>query len=165
MCFKCGSHEYLSGEVYRSCRNCKQSYVDHRHLFRFRLNFCLWLPITIPLSIFYMVIAGAIAAVTCGCCCCLCCGAPSEIDDEDTRNEASPIVKDRVTYRPIEATITVLATIFYPIVASLNMCGISCCLRLFDQDGNDASGTSAELDFDLAEPRLESDGLSHVERV
>lgn len=126
MCFKCGSHEYLSGDMLRSCSNCRQSYVDHRHIGRYRTRLLLILPLYVPLAIVYIAISVSIAIVTCGCCCCLGCGSAIE----EQSSEKSP--KTNANLRPIEATKIVMAIIFLPLVDLLNQFGFLCCCVLDD---------------------------------
>ena len=65
MCYKCGTHEFLTGKVIRTCSNCKQGYVDHRHYARYRFHLLLILPFHLLLSALYMAVIVPFAIITC----------------------------------------------------------------------------------------------------
>ena len=88
MCYKCGTHEFLSGKVIRSCSNCKQGFVDHRFYSQYRCRLFLILPIHLILSIVYMVMAAVACVLTGGFCCCFYCGT-REWDFEGEKDHAS----------------------------------------------------------------------------
>jgi hypothetical protein len=115
MCFKCGSHEFLSGQMLRKCTRCNQGYIDHhRYFWRFLLTCCLSLILYILISFLYIAISGALVVVTCGCCCCLGCGVTGENDVE--KNEASATMNaNTIVFRPIKGMIHVMIFIFLPI--------------------------------------------------
>ena len=81
MCFKCGTHMYLTGRLgndnasmIRECLKCQQSFVDHRHRRAYRCLLILLLPVCLPICIIYASMAALLAVGTGGCCCCLGCG-------------------------------------------------------------------------------------------
>lgn len=154
MCFKCGSHLYLSGDMVRSCSNCRQEFVDHRQIWKYRLAICLTLPLYIPLSLLYTGFMAALTLATCGCFCCFGCGAVFKTDEGDDDDNDTP--KASGSLKPLLATQTVLAMIFLPVIDLVRHCGLECCCGLAIP-GLDAMGTSAGSsddgsDFDDAIP-------------
>ena len=135
MCFKCASHEYLSGDMIRSCSKCNQEYVDHRQLLRYRMAIGIRLAVYIPLVILQMIWLMVMVGATCGCCCCMFCGLTKDEDDADETNDSSLSSK----FRPIRAIKEVMLLPFHPIVAMFPFCRFVCCGYL---DGH------SEDDFD-----------------
>ncbi|KAL7571875.1 hypothetical protein ACA910_002947 [Epithemia clementina (nom. ined.)] len=87
MCFKCGSHLFLTGKEIRQCANCRQSYLDHRydHIHRRRSLCCL--PLLLPLYIIYTTVMTVVALASfCFCCCCGC----TAYLDTDTPSRQTP---------------------------------------------------------------------------
>ena len=73
MCWKCGTHLYLTGDQVRQCHACMQSYLDHRYLHIHRLRTCLLLPIMLPWCLVYTALMTTMALISaCFCCCCAC---------------------------------------------------------------------------------------------
>ena len=82
-CWKCGSHEHLTGVTIRTCSRCDASYVDHRHLATYRCYIILLFLGLLPLSLLYIAFTLLLSLLTCGCCGALCCtgtnkGSPQE---------------------------------------------------------------------------------------
>jgi len=121
MCFKCGSHDYLTGEMVRSCSLCSQNYIDHRYIWRYRITLFFTVPFYIPICIIYIVFTTVLALLTFGCCCCLCCGM-RECDDEAGE-------KTTVQFRPREGIAAVFSLIFMPAIDLGRQCGLECCQR------------------------------------
>jgi hypothetical protein len=143
MCFRCGTHLYLSGDMIRSCKKCEQNYIDHRHIWAYRLTLCLSLPIYIPICVMHILVMGAMALATCGCFCCLGCGV--QVDKGET------------SFEPFKAIRTVLAMVFLPAVDLSRQCGIPCCCGL-DVPGIEASNTSTTvLDNDDSDDDAETE--------
>ncbi len=127
MCFRCGSHEFLSGEMVRSCSKCEQNYIDHRYIWRYRMTLCLSLPIYLPICILYVVVMASLAIATCGCCCCLGCGLKGVLVDDE---EVPTKVREKIIFRPVEGIRTVLGMILFPVIDLFNQCGFPCCLQI-----------------------------------
>jgi len=90
-CFKCGSHEHLTGTSVRSCSKCKQSYLDHRYMWTHRMYVLCSVPLYIPFCVIHILVMSILALGTVGCCCCLFCGLRKESvgddnDDNDDKN-------------------------------------------------------------------------------
>jgi len=66
MCFKCGTHAYLSGTMIRRCERCRRDYRDHRYDHIYRIRLVLFLPLLLPMIVLYVALA-AVAAVVTGC--------------------------------------------------------------------------------------------------
>jgi hypothetical protein len=128
MCFRCGTHRYLSGEMVRSCRKCDQNYIDHRYIWRYRMTLCFSLPLYLLFCIIHIVVIGILALATFGCCCCLGCGVKAESEE-------------KISFEPLKATRTVMSMIFLPAVDLARQCGIPCCCGL-EVPGLEASNTS-----------------------
>lgn len=67
MCFRCGTHDYLSGKLTRFCSQCRQGYLDHRYLGRLRIVYCVCFPFLLPIFAIYSALA-LIAVLLSGCC-------------------------------------------------------------------------------------------------
>jgi hypothetical protein len=131
MCFKCGTHVHLSGGMIRTCENCKQNYVDHRHAWAYRFTLCLSLPLYLPCCIIHVLLTGLIAILSCGCCFCLGCGTQIKEKDGSTASRSC---------NPLYGTRVVLAIVFLPVLNLARQCGLSCCCEL------DVSGIAAVSD-------------------
>eukprot|EP00977_Amphora_coffeiformis_P023684 scaffold13933_cov219-Amphora_coffeaeformis.AAC.11 len=70
MCYRCGTHQHLTGKVIRSCSKCKMSYMDHRHECAFRFRLIIFLPLIVPCFVAYVILMGVLAIVTGGFGCC-----------------------------------------------------------------------------------------------
>ena len=121
MCFRCGTHIHLSGDMIRSCEKCQQNFVDHRHIWAYRLTLCLSLPFYLPICLVHILIVGIMAIATCGCFCCLGCGtAVKEVDGS----------REERTFSPLKGARVVCAIVFLPAVDLARQCGIRCCCEL-----------------------------------
>ena len=91
MCYKCGTHQYLTGHVIRTCSHCRQGYVDHRHDNLYRRRLLLGLPFLLPGWMLYSLATGCLAVATgCFCCCFLCGwegGEEEELQETQEREE------------------------------------------------------------------------------
>lgn len=86
MCYKCGTHEHLTGKVIRTCSQCSLSYLDHRHEMAYKCRTLLSLPLLLPTFLLYVVLMAVLAVVTGGFGCCFGCGrclANNNGDDDD----------------------------------------------------------------------------------
>lgn len=135
MCFKCGTHSYLSGEIIRTCKNCEQNYIDHRHVWAYRLTLCLSLPLYIPICLTHILFTGAVAIATCGCFCCLGCGIQMD--------------KGETSFKPVKAIRTVLAMVLLPAIDLARQCGVPCCCGL--EIPESSADPATELDHDGSE--------------
>ena len=70
MCYRCGTHQHLTGKVIRSCSKCKMSYMDHRHECTYRFRLIIFLPLIVPCFAAYVILMGVLAIVTGGFGCC-----------------------------------------------------------------------------------------------
>jgi hypothetical protein len=118
MCFQCGTHVHLVGDMIRTCEKCKQNFVDHRHIWAYRFTLCLSLPLYIPFCIIHILVTGLIAILSCGCCCCLGCGIQVKENDGATASRS---------FKPLKGTRVVLAVVFLPVLDLARQCGLSCC--------------------------------------
>ncbi len=75
MCFKCGTHQHLTGKVTKQCSQCQQAYLDHRYLWHVRLYYCLTLPFALPFVLAYAAIMLGLVLMSLCCCGCFGCGA------------------------------------------------------------------------------------------
>lgn len=155
MCFKCGTHEYLTGEkMIRTCEKCQQNFIDHRHIWSYRLTICLTLPLYIPACIVHIIFMSIFTIITCCCCCCFGCGiTKNQHDEQGGTNDGDGDDDDRQrrrqstghVFKPIRAFRTVFTMIFLPILEIMAQCG--CCSCLDDDEGdttnNDHNGTHA----------------------
>lgn len=115
-CFRCGTHIYLQGEgMVRDCSKCQKSYIDHRHIGKYRLCIGLWVPLLLPFYISYITMTIGFAIVTCGFFCCLGCGIRK---DKKT---------DSIIFMPVMAAREILNFVFLPFVDLSRSCGIPCC--------------------------------------
>ena len=150
-CFRCGSHEFLTGEMMRSCSKCEQNYIDHRYIWRYRLTLCVSLPIYIPLCIFHIAIMAVLAIATCGCFCCFGCGLKMA-SEENIESPHAPSAKGIAVFRPILGLKTVLAIVFLPLIDLAHQCGVPCCCSL-ELPGVEGRGT---FDDEMSEDDDES---------
>jgi hypothetical protein len=147
MCFKCGTHQYLYGKsMVRNCRNCDQSFIDHRYIGRYRLIMCLALLLYLPFYTLYVIVVGAFALISCGCCFCLVCGIQNKRPGKKHQEvcvsiKTKTIVEEDFEFRPKIGVQTVLWMIFMPFVDLFQQCGISCWCALqenhFEDDSDD----------------------------
>lgn len=143
MCFKCGTHRYLEGEsMVRNCRNCNQSFIDHRHIGRYRILLCIAMPFYLPFYLLHVAVVGALAVVSCGCCCCLGCGiqqkpqnANKSKETRDCSSTSKPSLEDEFVFRPRLGAHTVLNMVFLPFVDLFHQCGFSCCCTILKRSG------------------------------
>lgn len=77
MCYKCGTHIYLSGTVIRSCSSCRQGFIDHRRYCAYRFRLLLLLPVHLTLSAIYFAVMTVAFCFSCGFGCCFCFGTRS----------------------------------------------------------------------------------------
>lgn len=70
MCYRCGTHEYLTGKVIRICGQCHQGYVDHRYEYMYRLRIIIFLPLLVPAFMLYSILMIVLAILTIGFGCC-----------------------------------------------------------------------------------------------
>lgn len=75
MCYKCGTHIFLTGKVTRFCSRCQQGYLDHRYVWWIRFYYCLVLPLALPFIIVYMAVAAVAVIATMCCVGAFCCGS------------------------------------------------------------------------------------------
>ncbi|GAX24001.1 hypothetical protein FisN_26Lh064 [Fistulifera solaris] len=75
MCYKCGTHQHLTGKVTKQCSQCQQAYLDHRYLWHIRLYYFLTLPFALPFALAYVAIMLGLVLVSLCCCGCFGCGA------------------------------------------------------------------------------------------
>jgi hypothetical protein len=146
MCFQCGTHVHLSGDMIRTCDKCKQHFVDHRHIWKYRCTLCLSLPVYIPFCIIHILLTGLIAILSSGCCCCLGCGTQVKEKGGSTASRS---------FNPLKGTRVVLAIVFLPVLDLARQCGISCCCEL-DVSGIATSDTM--LDDEESDEEGGSDG-------
>jgi hypothetical protein len=149
MCFKCGTHQYLHGKsMVRNCRNCDQSFIDHRYMGRYRVLICLALPLYLPFYLVHVILVGSLAMISCGCFCCLGCGIQkkktrSEDQEELGSIKSKSVVEEKFEFQPRRGLQTVLFMIFMPFINLFHQCGISCCCAIRHwqenqfEDGND----------------------------
>ena len=138
MCFRCGTHVHLSGDMIRSCERCQQHFVDHRHIWKYRFTLLLSLPVYIPVCIIHIVVVGILAIATCGCCCCLGCG--SQVNGMQAKGGSNSSRSGSTTdtsdsddsrqFRPLIGARVVLGIVFLPVVDLLRQCGLQCCCEL-----------------------------------
>ena len=164
MCFKCGSHEYLSGDMVRSCSKCNQGYVDHRQLWRFRLTLVIRLAIKIPVAILQMAVLLVIVVATCGCCFCMCCGYALENDHAENMNNTND-ASSSSEFRPLTAIKEVTLLAFSPVIDVLPICLFACCGCEGVQDGTAGSGTHSEDDFEVFETDVSHDSLENTDNA
>lgn len=112
MCYRCGKHD-LTGTTIRVCKNCDRSFVDHRHIWKYRLLLCLSLPLLIPFVIVYVAITASIAIASLCCCFCQCVGL--EMDEEGDKSYSLKRGAARVTLM-----------VFLPVLDLLGSCGADC---------------------------------------
>jgi hypothetical protein len=146
MCFKCGTHLYLSGDMIRSCEQCQQNFVDHRHIWAYRITLCLSLPCYIPFGILHILVMGLLAIATCGCCCCFGCGtqikpkggttttttttSTGTSNTENNTNTTNNNEASKREFQPLVGIRLVLGLIFLPVVDLARQCGFRCCCEL-----------------------------------
>ena len=70
MCYRCGTHEYLTGKVVRTCGKCQQGFLDHRYQCIYRFQILLWMPLLIPCFFIYAILMIVLALLTGGFGCC-----------------------------------------------------------------------------------------------
>jgi hypothetical protein len=122
MCFKCGTHLYLSGKMIRNCSKCQASFVDHRYNVQYRMRMCICLPLMLPGWILY-VVASTVMAILSGCfCCCFGCGAHARDVALGETRKVDPWLGIRKGF----------VTLFLPFIVFLRDMGIECgCLDGF----------------------------------
>jgi hypothetical protein len=121
MCYRCGTHTYLSGDTIRTCEKCEQNFMDHRHIWTYRLFICLSLPFYIPFCIFYISVMGTLAIAT-GCWCgFFCCGA--ELDSS----------RGKTTYYPMRGFVKVATLILIPALDLFRECGLDCGISIHEE--------------------------------
>ena len=145
-CFKCGSHQYLSGEMMRTCSRCEQSYIDHRYIWRYRMTLLFSLPLYIPVCIVHVILMTVFAVATCGCFCCFGCGVGmrTSTDDQETTPSSR---RGKTKFHPIKAIKIVLTMILLPVIDLTQQCGVSCCC-VVDLSEIHNSDTAIESDDD-----------------
>ena len=143
MCFKCGTHDYLEGDMVRHCTNCEQHFVDHRRMWSYRFVICLSLPLYLPIMILHVFVMAALVLGTLGCFCCLGCGVNSDSND-------------KVTFSPMKATIEVLTLVFLPFIDLFRQCGIECCCSLSDSQTVTGLENNATIDEDESDDASDS---------
>lgn len=155
MCFKCGTHRYLVGQsMVRSCKKCDQSFIDHRHIGRYRMIVCLALPLYLPLYLLHVVLVGALALLSCGCCCCLGCGIQRKTRDNGkaeqlkNANERKASMDEEYVFRPMLGMHTVLGIIFLPFIDLFHQCGISCCCGIMKSERRSDFEVNNDVDDD-----------------
>jgi len=165
MCFRCGTHVYLSGKVVRSCSQCRREYIDHRYERQYRLRLCLSLPIMIPTFILHIVITSVVAVVS-GCfCCCFFCGTQSlpnghesnsEYNNKDETQPGRQSPKDPWPLSPLRGIQMTLLMIFFPVFALMRDFGVV--TPGFEElmERPSTSGVSANNEFPAA-PTFECD--------
>ena len=158
MCFKCGTHLYLNGNennnnehnehtsttMIRNCSNCSQSYIDHRHLNKYRIFLCIFLPFYIPFYLMYILFACILVIITVGCFCCLCCGIrrysskgkkemkKKVVNYSTTGSSSTKTSQKRTTvvkykWMPLSGIQKVFGFIFLPFLNLFRQCGFTCC--------------------------------------
>jgi hypothetical protein len=129
MCFKCGTHLYLSGKVVRSCSMCQQGFVDHRYNRQYRCRQCFWLPFLLPAMFVYVAIMSVVAVLTLGFGCCFRCGL--DVYDRDAPSTTASASSSRSTqhkeYAPRRGIQLGATLIFLPLVGLLRDYGIPYC--------------------------------------
>ena len=119
-CWKCGSHEYLTGHTVRFCERCQAAYIDHRHMFRYRIRLCILSVVFLPLSLVYMTIATLlIVVVFCGCCGELCAGCCN-----NNNNSSSSSGDDQEQKQDEGMRNDLLLVMFFPVMQFLDGMGI-----------------------------------------
>ena len=99
MCWKCGTHVYLTGQLVRHCSKCQRDYRDHRYDNVYRRRMCLCLPVLLPFMLVYMALAATVATLS-GCFWgCFRCGRCLEFPDDNINNTNSNKDK-KATTRP-----------------------------------------------------------------
>lgn len=73
-CWRCGTHEHLSGTVRKRCRGCGFNLLDYRYERVHRRRLLLWMPVVLPLSLVYVALLAALCALSCCFCGCFCGG-------------------------------------------------------------------------------------------
>jgi len=100
MCWKCGTHVYLTGQLVRHCSKCQRDYRDHRYDNVYRRRMCLCLPVLLPFMLVYMALAATVATLS-GCFCgCFRCGRCLEFPDDNINNTNSSSGNKKATTRP-----------------------------------------------------------------
>jgi hypothetical protein len=148
MCFQCGTHVHLSGDMIRTCEKCQQHFVDHRHIWVYRFTLCLSLPLYIPFCIIHILLTGLIAILSCGCCCCLGCGTQVKEKDGSTTSRS---------FNPLKGMRVVLAIVFLPVLDLARQCGLSCCCEL---DVYGIANSNTMLDDEESDEEGGSNGTS-----
>jgi hypothetical protein len=125
MCFRCGTHDHLIGEMVRSCKQCEQNFIDHRHIWAYRLTICLSLPLYLPLCLIHIVIMTVLTVASLGCFCCFGCGMRL-----DSKGEFRLDSKGDPIFQPTKAVQTVFGMIFLPLLDLFQLFGVPCCCGL-----------------------------------
>lgn len=121
MCYRCGTHEHLTGKVVRSCSKCKQGYVDHRYYAQYRRRMLLTFPFHLIISVVYMAVVGAVASLTCCFGCCFWCGTRGW-QWEETEQEATAAASSR-KMNPMKGIYMTTRVICHPLVELMADCG------------------------------------------
>lgn len=156
MCYRCGTHEHLSGKVVRSCSGCRQGFVDHRHYCQYRFRLLFLLPLYVPVTIIYFAVAAVASVLTCCCGCCFCLGTrswdcqqrkPKEAKSktehafpEQQRKESCEKKNYKPPIAPGKGLWMVTQFLCYPIVELVRDCG--CYPEHDDGDSGEASSQS-----------------------
>jgi len=146
MCFRCGTHHYLTGKVIRRCELCQQEFLDHRYNCQYRLRIMLSLPCLLPGMILYILGAILVALFTGFFGCCFGCGKWIR-GKGDTESGFAP-------YRGIGRGLTI---VFLPLLLLLNDFGMP--MRCVDELLG-AADVSSEIPVLSIRETMETNDLS-----
>lgn len=90
MCYRCGTHRFLTGTVVRSCAKCHIGYLDHRYARQYRVRQCILLPFWLPVILLWVVVMSVVSIATLGFGCCFCCGRDLQVANENSVAAAVP---------------------------------------------------------------------------
>lgn len=116
MCYKCGTHLYLTGTVLRSCEQCSQSYLDHRYGIRYRLFMFVGIFCYIPFCLLWVIVMSVLAILSC-CFCGFCgCGKVAAEAVERKGSKGRPMTDEASDINLSRGVRAVLFVIFLPLL-------------------------------------------------
>ena len=121
MCYKCGTHEFLTGKVIRSCSKCKQGFVDHRYYAQYRLRLLFILPFHLLLSAIYMAVVAVVALLTCCFGCFFQCGTRGWAWEQGQTESSSSANNGRLN--PVRGISMTTRAICMPMIELMVECG------------------------------------------
>ncbi|GKY97284.1 hypothetical protein MPSEU_000686800 [Mayamaea pseudoterrestris] len=137
-CWKCGTHEYLSGgakdpnrpeqkeTLFRDCSKCRQSYIDHRTMDQYwRRLYCCFVPLLILAAIMYTLCTLLICLASGFFCGCFACGT-MVVDSAVNANETNQLPKRRGKFDPRLGVTYTIMVVFEPFIECFRSCGMPC---------------------------------------